>query len=151
MTPVQVTLVLTLALNLALGVFVLATQPGRATNRVFFMLSLVLAAWLVGVLFITMAASARWASFWIRQAYAVALLIPMAGDYLRQAVVDHGTRRLPRIRGGWGLWFATVFIAGLCQTGYFLAGVQMPGAGQGLPYAVYGPGLHVFTVYYLAA
>lgn len=151
MSPVQATLLVTLALNLAMGIFVLSTQPGRALNRVFFGLSLVLAGWLVGVWSITLADTVFWAAFWIRQSYAVALLIPIFGQYLRQAVVDHGSRRIPRVRHGPALWLATVAMALLCQTPFFLKEVRMPAAGTGLPYAVYGPGLYVFTVYYLAA
>lgn len=87
-----ITLLVAIAINLLLGVVVYLTHMRRLANRVFAILSLAFALWLACQYFGATASSEVWLVFWIRQACATSLAVPMLLHLLCCAVAQPGEK-----------------------------------------------------------
>ncbi len=152
MNAVQISILSALVVNVALGVFVFFTNMRRAPNQQFFILSLIIAAWLVCIEQILLVNDASLAAFWIRQASAVTVLIPVAFNFLRLAITrENHWLKIVRLSKTWIL--SSLAVIALCQTDFFLrmAVLAETHDPSDAPVAVYGEGFYVFLVYYLLA
>jgi signal transduction histidine kinase len=143
--------VFALVANLLVGAVVYVTNPRRSANRVFALLSLLIAGWLTCQGFGSLAATEADLVFWIRQACAVSTFLPLVFYMLLNAVVhpDWSTaavlRRPP-------LWIAVaVAFAGLCQSPDFVRGARLPVSPTELGEPTYGPGFVILGAYWIAA
>lgn len=149
-TPTLIAILVQLALGLA--VFQAATH--RKSNQCFLLLSIGIASWL-GALYLTFIANtAEAAAFYIRQVSAAGALTLYAFNPLRIAL------RQPNL--SWRnifkqsrLWLiASIAIAVLCQTSFFLRGAAFSHTGK-LPFATpvpnYGYGFFVYLLYVASA
>lgn len=147
----QITLLITLIINLLFGVAVMLKNTRRRQNQGFFILSLVLAAWLSCLLASTHAATRETLAFWIRQSSVSSALIPIALYLLLLAMTarEAGWASLLGRCRWWLAAFAGIII--LCQTPLFLVSVDLPVAGSPLATPAYGPGFLVFLAYMAAS
>jgi signal transduction histidine kinase len=137
-----------IALNLLLGVIVLFTHVRRLANRVFALLSLVLALWLACQLIGSTVADEVWLAFWIRQSCAVSVFVPLLFYLLRGAVAQPEETATRLLRGSW-LWFvAAVAAAVLSQTHFFLVGARLSTEAGALAEPLYAPGFTLFVGYW---
>ena len=145
----NISLLVVIVINLLLGVVVLLTHVRRLANRVFAFLSLVFALWLACQYFGATAQSEVWLMFWIRQACATSLVVPMLLHFLCCAVAQPSETfpRLLRLSWPW------VVIAGaaaiLSQTRFFLVGAQLPMSPNALGEPHYGPGFILFVGFWI--
>ncbi len=139
-----------LAFDLAIGLVVLMTKAKRPANQVFLILSITLAAWLFCFAFGSMPSNETALAFWIRQTSAAAAMIPWALNLLRLSIVSKRGWREILARSVLFQVFAVGAII-LCQTHWFLAGAKLPEPGQSVGVPIYGPGLKLFTFYFVAS
>ena len=129
-----------MVVQLALGVAVFYGNPKRKANQAFFLLSLIILAWLGSLYGAFSASSAGAAEFAIRQASVTAVLYLAGLNLLRIAIREREQTWLGLIKRC-RLWLAlALFIVLLCQSKLFLADAQMPAKlGIGVPIPIYGP------------
>ncbi len=145
------TLPFVIAINLGLGVVVFFTNMRRLANRIFAVLSLVIALWLACQLFGSTATSEVWLAFWIRQACVSSLFMLLFFRLLRGAVAQTEETAVGLLRRSW-LWVvATVAVSLLCQTRYFLVGARLSAASDALAEPLYGPGFIVFVGFWIVS
>ncbi len=155
MNFIQTTLIGALTINLILGIIVYYTNSKRPVNQVFFILSLVLAGWLISIGMALTATNGKEAEFWIRQASVVSLLVPTTFNILRLSFVyrtDSLWKLVSRSRG----WFIiNAGIAIFCQTQFFLMKVDLPipinSNDFKIPEPHYGFGFIIFASCFIAA
>jgi hypothetical protein len=149
--PLTLALLFALSTNLLLGGVVLATNVRRLANRVFAILSVVLAVWLTGPLFGSLCRSEREVVPWIRLSYAVGVFIPIVYHALCVAVREPSTplRRAllyPR------LWIAAAgCMVLLSLSPWLIAGARLASSPDQLPDPVYGPGAIFFVAYWICS
>ena len=142
-------LLVVIVINLLLGVVVLLTHARRLANRVFAFLSVVFALWLACQYFGATAQSEVWLTFWIRQACATSLVVPMLLHFLCCAVAQPGETFPRLLRLSWP-WVAIAAAAALLsQTRFFLVGAQLPMAPNALGEPRYGPGFILFVGFWI--
>ena len=110
--------------HITLGAVAFLTDPRRAINQSFLLLTLLIAGWITGIQIAFLATNAGAAGFGIRLCYASAPLIPAALALLRQSIIFHGdalAAQLVRVRwwGLSGLCFTT-----LCLLPFFIKGIN---------------------------
>ncbi len=135
-----------------LGVAAFLTNPRRAINRSFLLLTLLIAGWITGIQTAFMATSTGTAAFGIRLCYACGPLIPAALALLRQSIIFHeeGWRaQFVRIRW-WGL--SGLCFTVLCLLPFFLRGVNFSAQPSGMTghisaQPVFHPAVFVYYVY----
>ncbi|MBM4163482.1 MAG: PAS domain-containing protein [Lentisphaerae bacterium] len=140
-----------ITINLLLGMIVFLTNMGRLANRVFVLLSLVFALWLACQYFGSIAVSEAWLEFWIRQACATSVLIPLLFHLLRAAAVQPSTTLASLLRRAWPWAAAVVGAAVLSQTRFFLVGARLSIGGNAIGEPLYGPGFTLFVAFWLVA
>jgi len=137
------------AINLLLGAVVLFTHVRRLANRVFAILSLMIALWLSCQYFGVTVVSEVWLAFWIRQACATSVFIPLFFHLLHGAVAQPAETLLRLMRRSWPWVAATSATAVLCQTRFFLIGAYLSNVADALPEPVYGGGFVWFVVFWI--
>ena len=140
-----------LFMQIALGIAVYQANRRRLANQCFLLLSLTIAAWL-GSLYLAFAASkSQTAEVAIREASASAAFYLAALNLLRLSMRQqlNGWRRLLGSSRAWLL--ITFAIAALCQTNFFLKGAELSPVTHLPPKPLYGPGVYVFSVFFVAA
>lgn len=150
----HISILLALLTNLVLGALVVWTNPRRRPNQFFFLLALVIAAWLISFWMIVLARTPEQADLAIRAASAVAIFVPIGFNLLRLAVqqADWSFGRVVYSTRGWLL--TTSVVSALCFADLFLRGVVIPEAGPGVrlvPEPVYGPGALLYNLVFLAS
>jgi len=144
-------LLIVIAANLLLGAVVIFTHVRRSANRVFAILSLIIALWLGCQYFGSTAASEAWLAFWIRQSCAASVFIPVLFHLLRAAVAQPG-EPVPRLlRRSWPWVAAAVATAVLCQTRFFLTGARLAAGRDVIAEPEYGPGFVCFVGFWLVS
>src|ERR1041385_2414664 len=138
-------------IQLGLGLVVFQANPKRKSNQCFLLLSLVIAAWLVSLYLAFSARSADLAEFSIRQASAAGVLYLVTLNLLRLSIRQkhYNWRDLLRHSRIWLV--VTIGIVALCQTKAFLKGAQMPHLTGAAPSPIYGEGIYIYAVYFIAA
>jgi two-component system nitrogen regulation sensor histidine kinase GlnL len=140
-----------IAINLLIGVIVFMTNVGRLANRVFLILSLVFALWLSCQYFGSITTSEAWLEFWIRQACATSVFIPLLFHLLRAAAAQPTTTLVRLLRRSWLLAATVVGAAVLSQTRFFLAGARLSVGGNAIGEPLYGPGFGLFVGLWIVA
>ncbi len=138
-----------IALNLLLGVIVLLTHTRRLTNRVFAILSLMFALWLACQYFGSITASEVWLAFWIRQACATSVFIPLFFHLLRAAATHPEATLVGLLRRAWPWVVAVALAAVLSQTLFFLTGARLSVGGNAIGEPLYGPGFIPFVGFWM--
>src|ERR1700719_2540314 len=99
-------------IQLGLGVSVFYANRRRKSNQCFFLLSLLMGAWLGTLYFISIARSTEVAGFWIRQASTTGAIVLGIFGLLRMTIVN-GNWRWRAILSNWWTWsLAIVLISG---------------------------------------
>ncbi|MDD4017362.1 MAG: ATP-binding protein [Kiritimatiellae bacterium] len=138
-----------ITVNLLLGLVVLLTHVRRAANRVFAILSLVFALWLSCQYFGSTVTDEVWLAFWIRQACATSVFIPLIFHLLRGTVAQPDEKLARLLRRSWLWGVAAVATAVLCQTRFFLVGARLPTAADALAEPFYGSGFVCFVLFWI--
>lgn len=146
-----VALPVVITINLLLGLIVLMTHRRRFVNRVFAMLSLVLALWLGCQYLGSVATSEVWLAFWIRQACATSVFIPLVFHLLHNAVVQPTLTLVHLLRRSKGWLLACLAAMLLVQTRFFLFGAHLATKAHAIGEPVYGPGLPFFALFWIVA
>lgn len=138
-----------IAINLLLGGVVLITHMRRLANRLFSLLSVMIALWLACQYFGSTATSEVWLAFWIRQACSSSLFIPILFHLLRASVAQPDATLIGLVRHSW-LWVTcAVVTAILCQTRFFLLGASLATGQNVIAEPLYGQGFPLFVVYWI--
>jgi len=137
-----------IAINVLLGVMVLAASPGRLQNRLFALLCLCFVIWTSSCFMMTSSSDPERALFWARFSFfGVSFIAPL---YLH-FILSFEDRTVP-----WHIYLpAFVFAALASLTGLLVPGLHRsagnllyaPGAFDGIVYGVLYP---AFTVYFIA-
>jgi|KBSMisStandDraft_5_1062788.scaffolds.fasta_scaffold13075_4 PAS domain S-box-containing protein len=140
-----------LAVQLALGLAVFQSNRKRLANQCFLLLSLVIAGWLSSLYFGSTTTNPQLVEFCIRQASAAGVLYLAALNLLRISVRQRELR-WSGIFGSSRIWLAfAVGAIALCQTNWFLKGVQMPDVAGAAPSPVYGNGVYFYSGFFVVA
>lgn len=146
-----IALPIVVTINLLLGMIVLATNVKRLANRVFCILSLVNALWLTCQYFGSITTSEVWLKFWIRQACAASVFIPLFFHLLRSAATQPNATVVQLMRHS-KIWLTMVLATALLtQTRFFLVGAKLSTGGNALAEPTYGPGMFLFTGFWMLA
>ncbi|MGB8341403.1 MAG: ATP-binding protein [Chthoniobacterales bacterium] len=139
-----------LGVQIALGLAVFQANRRRLANQCFLLLSLTIGAWLGSLYLGFVAQTPSLAEFAIRQASAVGISYFAMLNLLRLSVRQQmrGWRDLIGHFRVWGL--VTISIVILCQTQFFLGGVELSASGLP-PKPIYGPGVYVYSGYFAVA
>ncbi|MDA3923299.1 MAG: ATP-binding protein [Kiritimatiellae bacterium] len=138
-----------IAINLLLGAVVFFTHIRRLANRVFTILSIIIALWLSCQYFGSTTSSEAWLEFWIRQACVASSLMLLFFHLLQGTVARPKETFAHLLRRSW-LWVATtIAIAVLCQTRFFLVGAHLSTAANALAEPTYGPGFIIFVGFWI--
>ena len=140
-----------ITINLLLGLVVLLTHLRREANRVFAILSLVFALWLSCQYFGSTVTDEVWLAFWIRQACATSVFIPLIFHLLRDTVAQPDKRLASLLRRSWLWGVAAVATAVLCQTRFFLVGARLPAEADALAEPFYGSGFVWFVLFWIVS
>ncbi|MEI7901646.1 MAG: PAS domain-containing protein, partial [bacterium] len=138
-----------IAINLLLGVVVFFTHVRRLANRVFAILSLMIALWLACQYFGSTAASEIWLAYWIRQACAASVFMLLFFHLLRGAVAQPEDTIIRLLLRSW-LWVAAAITAAvLSQTRFFLVGARLSTKAGAIAEPLYGSGFIIFVGYWI--
>lgn len=154
MTLSYIAVSVALIVDLAYGIMIFLTNSRRSVNQQFLTLSLVLAAWMTCVLFILKVNTPTQAAFWLRQAFAMSALIPVACNLLRLSIKypqDTWWRCLVRSVGLIGV---AVLVILACQTRFFIRDVVLPQPDRFRGVVAepsYGPGFTLYNAYFIIA
>ncbi len=150
MNSVTIPTLAALLVQIALGLAVFQANRRRLANQCFLLLSLAMAAWLSSLYFGFVASSPAAAEFAIRQASASAAFYLLTLNLLRLSVRQKsgGWRKLLGHSRVWLL--LTIAVMGLCETPFFLRGVQMSTAGLP-PRPIYGDSVYAYSAYIVVA
>jgi PAS domain S-box-containing protein len=151
MTGSTISTIAAMALQLSLGAAVFLANRRRLANQCFLLLSITIVGWLGSLLLAFTATNRSSAEFAIRQASVAGVAYLLTLNLLRLSVRQ---RHL-----GWKGIFAhsktwlvlTLGIVVLCQTKIFLLQAEMPELNEIAPSPVYGPGIFVYSAYFVAA
>ena len=144
-----VALPIVIAINLLLGALVLLTHVHRLVNRVFAILSVVISLWLSCQYFGSVQKDVVWLNFWIRQACATSVFVPLFFHLLRESVMCSSQSVLRLIARSWFRFVAAIATAFLCQTRFFLVGACLPVGNETIAEPIYGPGFVLFVGYWI--
>jgi signal transduction histidine kinase len=137
--------------NLLVGTVVFVTNPRRLVNRVFALLSLLIAGWMTCQGLGSEATTESGLALWIRQACAISVFLPLVFYMLRNAVL-HPDWSIRAVLGRPALWIAAALVvACVCETPSFISGARLPASPTELGEPVYGASFAVFAVYWCAA
>jgi nitrogen-specific signal transduction histidine kinase len=149
MNVFQIVTLVGLSGNTILGIFVLLSNPKRAVNKAFFVLTLFMMFWL-GAMFVT-----SWnlpnkiLIFWIRQTLAFAALIPIGVFALHLAIIDPDIKIwnfLYKLR----YWIlASLAVVAVCHSSIFVISATTPTAKTQVPPIEYGWGFFLHVSYFV--
>ncbi len=150
MNPNAVPAITAMVVQLALGIAVFYANPKRRSNQCFLLLTIVILAWLTGLLIAFLSRTELTARLGIRQASAAGFAYLATINLLRLSIA--GERESWRtILKSSRIWlFAAAIIIALCQTSFFLGQARLSPNGTA-PSPVYGPGIYVYATAFAAA
>lgn len=140
-----------IAASITLGLMVLRTNPRRATNQIFALLSIDLGLWLVCMAIAFIASSEELATFCIRGCHSLGATFPFLFDSLRISIIKPGKSISYVFRQNPFMLFATLTFALLSQTPWIVENSFIP-AGTNLvlriPEPILGRYYGSFLVFY---
>ena len=147
-----ISILLALAVQLALGLAVLRANWTRKSNQSFFILSLAAGVWLASLYFAFTASDTRSADLSIRAAFVAAALIFTSLNLLRLSIRyrdDSWSSLLSKSR----YWILIAIAASLfCQTSFFLHSAELiQPLGTAPPRPIYGKGAWIYMLYFALA
>jgi nitrogen-specific signal transduction histidine kinase len=147
----QIVILIGLAGNTVLGLFVLLSNPKRIVNTSFFALSLLMMMWMAAMFCVTTTRTDSIILYWIRQTSAFATLIPI-GVFILQLSIVNPAIRITQILYKLRYWLlATFSIVGVCHSSVFALRADSPTATDLVPDTEYGWGFAVYIAFFLAA
>lgn len=105
--------------SLTVGFGVLYSNPKRPINRAFFLISVVVAAWLMSLVWLTAVPATPNPVLWIRIASAIAAFIP-ASLWIVKACAIGASLNLRTIKAGWPWLLMGVCLTALCFSQYYI-------------------------------
>jgi PAS domain S-box-containing protein len=141
-----------IALQLILGLAVFQANPKRRLNQCFLLLSLAIIAWLCSLHFSFTTTNPLVAEFSIRQASIAGALALVMFNLLRLCLLQR-EQSWRDILGRSRVWLiGALGVVALCQTDFFLQEARIPNpVGSAAPIPVYGPGIFLYTAFFVAA
>jgi len=140
---------MTIGIGFVLGLLVFLSNPRRLTNQFFFVLALLLTAWMTCQA-IGFALSDTAIVFCIRTCMIIAVFIPLAVDWL-QVTIIHPERRWQKVLLGSPYWLLfSIAISAMSTTHLFVTGATRP-VGQILPEPVYSPYFPLYATYFITS
>ncbi|HEY1849353.1 MAG TPA: ATP-binding protein [Opitutaceae bacterium] len=124
--------------SLGVGCGVIYSNPKRAINRAFFLLSVAVAAWLLSLGWLTADPPIPNPVHWLRITSAIAASFPFLLWVIKDCVKGENLSAASGVRG-WPWLLTAVLISGLCFTQYFI-----PSAST-REHPVVGVGWHVYS------
>ncbi len=147
-------LLLTAAINLLLGAFVIAYNPDRLQNRRFAHFSATMGLWALCIAIGANRSDPVSATLWIRLSCAVATLIPLTFFLLCYAILSPTETQRSALRRYWPLALLTALTAVMALHPALVRGVTLPAwstTGMGFPEPQYGPLFLPYHLYFLIA
>jgi PAS domain S-box-containing protein len=149
MSGPAISTLLSMAIQVVLGLTVFFAHPKRRSNQCFLILSLAICGWIGSLLLAFTAKTEPVAELAIREASAAAALIFAAFNLLRLSISDRQkdwSHILARSR----TWLiVTAGIVYLCQTKFFLQAARMPAnPNHDLAVPIYGAGVNAFVAFF---
>jgi PAS domain S-box-containing protein len=143
-----------IVVQLGLGLAVFLANPRRKSNQCFLLVSFLAIGWLGSLYGAFTTDDAQTAAMCIRAASAVGALILGALNLLRLSIRwrQETWRGILRRSGGWLVLMLGIVV--LSQTDFFLQSARMPqqtGATFAVPVPIYGPGVYVYAILFVAA
>jgi len=149
MNSVNAPTLVAILVQVGLAVTVFQANPTRKANQCFLILSLIIAAWLQLLAFVSVAQSAQSAAFFIRQASVAGVSILFFFDLLRSAITKPHRSWGEMVRESAIGFCGTIAIAIFCQTNLFVQGAQFSPSHAAIP--VYGRGALAYGAYFAIA
>lgn len=142
---------LAFAVSVGLGLLVFLQNQRRTSNQYFLVLTGALSLWLTWMMLAFQSVTAEMSAFYVRATNSTAVFVPYIFDCLRIAVM-RPERSFRRVFLHHPVWLLTcIGIAVMCQTPFFLQGVEMPANPLlDVPVPNYGPGIIVYALYFLS-
>ncbi len=140
--------------SLALGMLVFVTNPRRRANQCYLLFSVVMGVWLLCLALAFQARDEATAMVCIRLSYALSTLFPLMSHWFRRAIVSPEETWKTMFRQTRWMALSVLGMLALCWTRFFLKGTVLPGADAPdgtIPDPIYGPGIHIYSVYYFVA
>lgn len=140
------------AATLTLGGLVFRTNPHRATNQVYLVLSLFSGLWVTIIALAFLSTDSATATTWIRGSHAIGVCIPLICDWLRLAIVHPGKTFRQIVQMNPFLLFATLPFIFLAQTHWIIQGAILPARGAHpflIPEAILGPLYFLFAAFFV--
>lgn len=136
---------------LALGLLVYFHNSQRTVNQYFLMLTATLSLWLGFMMLAFQSSAAASSAFYVQATNGAALFVPYIFDCMRLAIA-HPSLSFRKILFHHPLWLLACFVmAAICQTTFFLQAMELPSdPSQGVPVPQYGPGIILYTLYFLS-
>ena len=146
---------LAILVSIILGVAVYLTNPRRTTNQAFLLLSGFTAGWLTSLALGFHTTSAVWAKYCMKSSTIFSIFVPLGVNWLR-ASIKYPQKKLPAIILHAPLWLTLAVLTALvCTLDFYVRQLILPSplaAGpRGIPEPVYGPGVYVFGLYFVAS
>ena len=139
--------------SIALGLMVLRTNPRRATNQIFALLSADLGLWLVCMALAFISPSFFWATLFIRGCHSFGATFPLLFDSLRISIINPGKSFGYVFRQNPLLLATTLLIAAASQTPWIVESAYIP-AGTNMimriPEPILGRFYGSFLIFYAA-
>jgi signal transduction histidine kinase len=145
-----------LAINIGLGIGVYRTNPRRATNQLFLLLSGVLALWLGSLAAAFALRDIVTVTWCIRVCHSVAAVFPLVFDYLRLAIIHPDEDRWSIIRRN-PVWLGvTLGMAVFSMTPWIVDSAYLPQTGGGsrtrsIPEPMFGYAFTLYGGFYVAS
>src|SRR5689334_12776674 len=154
MNSATVPIIVALVVQIALAFAVFQANPKRRSNQCFLLLSMAICVWLMYRYFGLSTRVAAVAEICIRESCAAGAIILALVNLLRLTIRNRqsGWRHLLRASLPW--FAAGLAVVILCQTSFFIKGVQLNvdnTTGLSAPDPIPGAGFLIFNIYFLAA
>lgn len=140
------------AATFTLGGLVYRTNPHRATNQVYLLLSIFSGLWIAFIALAFLCTNAAIATTWIRGAHTIGVFIPLICDWLRLAIMRPEKNLRGIVKLNPALLYATVPFVFLVQTHWLIQGASLPDASthpNKIPEAILGPFYFLFAGFYI--
>jgi signal transduction histidine kinase len=138
-----------LAVNLGLGLAVYRTNTARTTNRLFLVLSSLLALWLGCLALAFVSQDTHKIAWTIRGCHVVAAFFPLAFNWLRLSIL-HPSENEGKILRRAPLWLLTsLIVSALSPTDLIVRGATLGATHDTIPEPVLGPLFNVYVVFYI--
>lgn len=136
--------------NAAIGLLVLLSTYKRRLNQYFFLTTCLIAFWLLCMFIFTLQSSSDTLIYWVRQADAAAVFLPL-GFFILRHVIFHPALTVVGLCNKIRYQLLAAFlVALLCQMPFFLRKAFFLSPNDAIPVVEYGPGFILYILYFAA-